>query len=54
MMFVWFRREQLLKLTPRPLAHTRREILELQTVGNRLSTSQLHAKLTCVLCALRR
>ncbi len=51
MMFVWFRREQLLKLPPRPLAHTKREILELQTVGNRLSTSQLRARLTCVLCA---
>ena len=50
-MFVWFRREQLLKLPPRPLAHTKREILELQTVGNRLSTSQLRARLTCVLCA---
>ena len=50
-MFVWFRREQLLKLPPRPLAHTKREILELQTVSNRLSTSQLHARLTCVLCA---
>ena len=50
-MFVWLRREQLLKLPPRPLAHTKREILELQTVSNRLSTSQLHARLTCVLCA---
>ena len=45
--------EQILKLPPRPLAHTKleREILELQKVGNRLSTFQLHARLTCVLCA---
>ncbi len=49
--------EQILKLPPGPLAHTKleREILdpnlELQKVGNRLSTFQLHARLTCVLCA---
>ena len=43
--------EEILKLPPRPLAHTQREIVELQMVSNRLRTFQLHARLTCVLCA---
>ncbi len=45
--------EQILKLHPRQLrlAHTKRGISKLQKVCNRMSTSQLHARLTCVLCA---